>query len=153
MIMAMTLFIEGFSCAAFGRVGCSRRRVGRDDRADKDIVSGPYQKTTHFRITFCFPLVYARAPCWYGPSPVRMNVVGLITRRAIMATKKTAARKVQAAVKKEVIRHARIELPDDDYAAVKEVARSNGLSVAAYIRMAILQRVRRDRAESEGGGK
>jgi len=53
----------------------------------------------------------------------------------------------------EVIRHARIELPGDDYTAVKEVARSNGLGVAAYIRMAILQRVRRDRAESEGGGK
>ncbi len=46
-----------------------------------------------------------------------------------------------------------VELPDDDYTAVKEVARSNGLSVAAYIRMAILQRVRRDRAEAEGGGK
>ena len=76
-----------------------------------------------------------------------------ITRRAIIATKKTGARKVQATTKKEVIRHARIELPDDDYTAVKEVARSNGLSVAAYIRMATLQRVRRDRAESEGGGK
>jgi len=45
-----------------------------------------------------------------------------------------------------------VELPDDDYTAVKEVARSNGLSVAAYIRMAILQRVCRDRAEAEGGG-
>jgi hypothetical protein len=55
--------------------------------------------------------------------------------------------------KKEFIRHARIEQPGDDYTAVNEVARSNGLGVAAYIRMAILQRVRRDRAESEGGGK
>ncbi len=41
--------------------------------------------------------------------------------------------------------------PEEDL--TKEVARSNGLSVAAYIRMAILQRVRRDRAEAEGGGK
>jgi hypothetical protein len=55
--------------------------------------------------------------------------------------------------KKEFIRRARIEQPGDDYTAVNEVARSNGLGVAAYIRMAILQRVRRDRAESEGGGK
>ncbi len=70
-----------------------------------------------------------------------------------MATKKTGPRKVQATPKKDVIRHARVELPEDDYTAVKEVARSNGLSVAAYIRMAILQRVRRDRAESEGSGK
>ena len=70
-----------------------------------------------------------------------------------MATKKTVARNVQARTKKEVIRHARIQLPDNDYAAVKEVARSNGLSVAAYIPMAILQPVRRDRAESEGGAK
>jgi len=70
-----------------------------------------------------------------------------------MATNKTGARKVQATAKKEIIRHARVELSDSDYTAVKEVARSNGLSVAAYIRMAILQRVRRDRAESEGGGK
>lgn len=79
--------------------------------------------------------------------------MGPITLRATMATKKTGARKVQATAKKEVIRHARIELPGDDYTAVQEVARSNGLGVAAYIRMAILQRVRRDRAESEGGGK
>ena len=41
-----------------------------------------------------------------------------------MATKKTGARKVQATTKKE-----------------GKVARPNGLSVAAYIRMAILQRV------------
>jgi predicted DNA binding CopG/RHH family protein len=70
-----------------------------------------------------------------------------------MATKKTGARKVQATVKKDVIRHARVELPEDDYTAVKEVAKSNGLSVAAYIRRAILQRVRRDRAETEGDRK
>jgi hypothetical protein len=72
----------------------------------------------------------------------------------IMATKKKGATKVQAVAKKAtVIRHARIELPDDDYMAVQEVAKSNGLSIAAYIRMAVLQRVRRDRAETEGGGK
>ncbi len=79
--------------------------------------------------------------------------MGLMTRIAMMGTKTTVAHKVQATTKKEVNRHARIELPDDYYAAVKEVARYNGLSVAAYIRLAILQRVRRDRAESEGGGK
>ncbi len=46
-----------------------------------------------------------------------------------------------------------IYFAQEDYTAVKEVARSNSLSVAAYIRMTILQRVRRDRAEAEGGGK
>jgi hypothetical protein len=70
-----------------------------------------------------------------------------------MATKKTGSRKVQATPKKDIIRLARVELPDDDYTAVNEVARSNGLSVTAYIRKAILQRVRRDRTESEGGGR
>jgi hypothetical protein len=70
-----------------------------------------------------------------------------------MAKKKAGATRVQAAAKRPVIRHARIELPDEDYTAVKDVARANGLSVAAYIRMAILQRVRRDRAEAEGGAK
>ena len=70
-----------------------------------------------------------------------------------MATKKTGASKVPATAKKSVIRHARVELPDDDYTAVKEVARANGPSVAACIRMAIPQRVRRDRVETEGGGK
>jgi hypothetical protein len=41
------------------------------------------------------------------------------------------ASKVRATSKKGVIQHARSELPDDDYTAVKEVARANGLSVAA----------------------
>ena len=68
-----------------------------------------------------------------------------------MATKKREASKVQATVKKPIIRHARIELPDGDYRAVKDVARANGLSLAAYIRMAVLQRLRSDRSQMEGG--
>lgn len=42
------------------------------------------------------------------------------------------------------IRHARIELEDVDYERMKKVAKANGLSVSAYIRQAVLQRVRAD---------
>jgi predicted DNA-binding protein len=64
--------------------------------------------------------------------------------------KKTTARakKMQATVKE--IRHARLELPDDDYERLKRVAKANGLPVAAYIRQAVLKQVRRDESEGEG---
>jgi hypothetical protein len=45
------------------------------------------------------------------------------------------------------IRHARLELSGDDYKRMKNVAKANGLSVAAYIRQAVLQRIRRDEGE------
>jgi hypothetical protein len=93
----------------------------------------------------------------YNVGMVRLRLVWMQIHRtprgAIMAKKKPGASKVPVTKQKEVIRHARVELPDGDYMAVKKVARANGLSVAAYIRMAILQRVRSDRAEAEGGEK
>jgi predicted DNA-binding protein len=61
-----------------------------------------------------------------------------------MATKK-AGNKVQATAKD--IRHARLELSDDDYERLKRVAKANGLAVAAYIRQAVLRQVRRDEAD------
>jgi len=59
--------------------------------------------------------------------------------------KATGGRKAQAPAKKA--RHARIELPGEDYERLKRVARANGLAVAAYIRQAVLKQVRRDEAE------
>jgi hypothetical protein len=67
-------------------------------------------------------------------------------KEAVMA-KKSAGK-----VKAKEIRHARIELSPEDYAMVETVARSNGLGVAAYIRMSVLQRARRDIADTEKGG-
>ena len=60
----------------------------------------------------------------------------------------TGAKKVQRTAK--AIRHARLELSEDDYERLKRVAKANGLAVAAYIRQAVLRQVRRD--EFEGGG-
>jgi predicted DNA-binding protein len=62
---------------------------------------------------------------------------------------KTGATKMQAIAKE--IRHARMELPDEDYKRLKRVAKANGLAIAAYIRQAVLRQVRRD--ETEGGDK
>ena len=42
------------------------------------------------------------------------------------------------------IRHARIELPDEDYMRLKRAARAIGLGVAGYIRMSVLERVAED---------
>lgn len=62
---------------------------------------------------------------------------------------KRATNKVQASVKE--IRHARVELPDEDYERLKRVSRANGLAIAAYIRQAVLRQIRRD--ETEEGSK
>jgi predicted DNA-binding protein len=69
-----------------------------------------------------------------------------------MAKKKAGVKKMAAVATKE-IRHARIELPDEDYERLKRVANANGLGVAAYIRQAVLRQVRRDEDEVEGGAK
>ncbi len=61
--------------------------------------------------------------------------------------KATLAKKGQASSKR--IRHARIELSEDDYERLKRVANANGLAVAAYIRQAVLQRVRKDDSEGD----
>lgn len=42
------------------------------------------------------------------------------------------------------VRHARIELPDREYQRLKRAARAIGLPVAAYIRMAVLERIAED---------
>jgi hypothetical protein len=74
-----------------------------------------------------------------------------------MAKKKAGVKKMAAVATKAVatkeVRHARIELPDEDYERLKRVANANGLGVAAYIRQAVLRQVRRDEDEVEGGAK
>jgi predicted DNA-binding protein len=59
--------------------------------------------------------------------------------------KKAGAKKVQATSAE--IKHARIELPAEDYARLKRVAKASGLAVAAYIRQAVLKQIRRDESE------
>jgi predicted DNA-binding protein len=66
-----------------------------------------------------------------------------------MAKKKPGERNMPATASE--IRHARIELPDEDYERLKRVAKANGLGVAAYVRQAVLKQVRRD--ETEGSEK
>jgi hypothetical protein len=53
----------------------------------------------------------------------------------------------KTSVQAKQIKHARIELSPADYAAVQEEARSIGLGVSAWIRMAVLQRLRSDVAK------
>jgi predicted DNA-binding protein len=62
--------------------------------------------------------------------------------------KTTGAKKMQTTAKE--VRHARLELPGDDYERLKRVSKANGLPVAAYIRQAVLRQVRMD--EKEDGG-
>lgn len=59
-----------------------------------------------------------------------------------MAVRKKAAKKAQDTP--QTIRHARLELPDDDYERLKRVARADGRTVASYIRRAVLLQVQRD---------
>jgi hypothetical protein len=54
------------------------------------------------------------------------------------------------------VRHIQIQLPAVSYERGKAVARENGLSMAAYVRQAILQRIRADlegMAPAKGGRK
>lgn len=67
-----------------------------------------------------------------------------------MAKAKAGAKKVQTTEAKD-IRHARLELPDEDYERLKKVAKSLGLGVAAYIRQAVARQIRKD--EDELGSK
>jgi predicted DNA-binding protein len=61
-----------------------------------------------------------------------------------MAKKKTGSPKVPATASEPAIRHARIELPDDDYQRLKRAAERFRLPVAAYIRMAVMERIEDD---------
>jgi len=66
------------------------------------------------------------------------------------SSKLTSKRKTPvAAVAESEMRHIQVQLPADAYDHGKVIARANGLSMAAYVRQAILQRIRHD---SEGGG-
>lgn len=67
-----------------------------------------------------------------------------------MAKKATGARKMPAATG-PAMRHARIELPDDDYRRLKHAADRFRLSVSAYIRQAVIERIEAD--EQKGGSK
>jgi hypothetical protein len=61
-----------------------------------------------------------------------------------MAKKKTGGRKVPATADQEIVRHARLELPDRDYQRLKKVSGRFRLSVAAYIRLAVIERIESD---------
>lgn len=65
-----------------------------------------------------------------------------------MAKKKAESKNVppppEPAVDDEVMRHARIELPDRDYERLRSVAKRYRLSIAAYIRQAVLKEIERD---------
>lgn len=52
---------------------------------------------------------------------------------------------------KPEIRHIQIELPVEPYEAGKAIARANGLSLSAYVRQAILQRIRQDSETTDNG--
>jgi hypothetical protein len=65
-----------------------------------------------------------------------------------MAKRKTGPSKMPASP--PVGRHARIELPDPDYKRLKKAASARGLSIAAYIRQAVLMQIRRDEKDEVG---
>jgi len=67
-----------------------------------------------------------------------------------MAKTKTRARKVQTPVE-PVTRHARIELPDDDYQRLRRAADRYHIAIAAYIRQAVMERIEAD--ERKGAGR
>lgn len=60
-----------------------------------------------------------------------------------MAKKKAGSPKMQAAAE-PTVRHARIELPDDVYERLKAVAKRSTLPIAAYIRLAVVERIEAD---------
>jgi predicted DNA-binding protein len=68
-----------------------------------------------------------------------------------MAKKKAGEKKMTATAAAKEIKHARLELPPEDYERLRRVARSIGLGVAAFIRQAVLRDVRRVEDEMEGG--
>jgi hypothetical protein len=69
--------------------------------------------------------------------------------RRPMAKKKAGAKPVPATAEEPAIRHARIELPDEDYQRLTAAAKRYRISIAAYIRMAVIERIERD----EGRGR
>jgi hypothetical protein len=63
---------------------------------------------------------------------------------ATVAKKKTGRKQIIGTSEGKGVRHARIELPDDDYQRLKAVAVRYRISVAAYIRLAVMERIERD---------
>jgi hypothetical protein len=63
--------------------------------------------------------------------------------------KKRPGVKVPATTTEPVMRHARIELPDPIYRRLKAAADRYQLSMAGYIRMAVVERIEAD--ERKGG--
>ena len=61
-----------------------------------------------------------------------------------MAKKKTEPKEVPATAEPKTTRHARIELPDDDYQRLKAAADRYHISIAAYIRQAVMKEIERD---------
>jgi hypothetical protein len=64
-----------------------------------------------------------------------------------MAKKSAGTRKAPATAE-ATVRHARIELPDDDYQRLKASADRFRLSVSAYIRQAVMERIESDERRS-----
>ncbi len=61
-----------------------------------------------------------------------------------MAKKKSEPLPVPATAEPKTTRHARIELPDDDYVRLKAAADRYHISIAAYIRQAVMERIEKD---------
>jgi len=77
-----------------------------------------------------------------------------------MAKKKAARPKMpsvlstpKAPVRLGEVRHIQIQIPVGPYERGKELAAANGLSMNAYVRQAILQRIRQDSEAMKGGGR
>lgn len=68
-----------------------------------------------------------------------------------MTKKRVEVKKVATTTKEPATRHARIELPGGDYDRLKRAADRYHISVAGYIRMAVMERIERD--EAKGGGR
>jgi predicted DNA-binding protein len=58
-----------------------------------------------------------------------------------MAKKKAGAKKMQHTTAEPSVKHARIELPEEDYLRLKAAAKMVLLPVAAYIRLAVMERI------------
>jgi hypothetical protein len=72
-------------------------------------------------------------------------------RRGNMAKKQAGKPKMPVGVASDSdIRNIQIQLPVGPYEKGKEIAKANGLSMAAYVRQAILQRIRQDEEKMEG---
>lgn len=68
-----------------------------------------------------------------------------------MAKAKTGGKKMPATEPVARMKHARIELPEADYERLRRAAERDYISISAYIRRAVMQRIERD--ESKGGPK